>query len=318
MNKKLRLRFIDDLSYPVSVVEDPYFDYQLSLCPGGVEDWERLKEGIEKEYEGNPELFLQAYYEVREKMIQDLQGSERFKDAVVPEVDRKEVARSKDIYNEEYAGRKKVYVSIDLKKANVQAFAHTDPELFGWNGEDVEEVWQADVLWKNFVVKHTGKEKKVLRWYCEKSKYLRQVVFGNVKPKKQIGIEKWMVWEQAKEFMKVYPEASLVMASADEVIFEMEEEPGKLVTRVPWVDTKIQPFKLTSIPFETGSGNTIRIYKREMIGTGKVDYKCIPRNYYPQIWCLLNGEECKEEGLAFYYEKEIACFIRRLKIKEGE
>lgn len=122
MNKKLRLRFIDDLSYPVSVVEDPYFDYQLSLCPGGIEDWKRLKEGIEKEYEGNPELFLQAYYEVREKMIQDLQGSEKFKEAVVPEVDRKEVARSKDIYNEEYAGRKKVYVSIDLKKANVQAF----------------------------------------------------------------------------------------------------------------------------------------------------------------------------------------------------
>lgn len=315
--KKLKLRFIDDFSYPVTVLEDPYFEYQLGLCPGGLEDWKKLWKGIRDEYDGDEEAFLHDFYAAREAMIQDLRESKAWEEVDMEKfrIEGKPETRTKDIYNQEYADKDRIFMSVDLTKANIQAFATVDPERFGYDGKDVETFWSADDLWHYFVRKHVA-DKKVLGWYCLKSKYLRQVVFGNVNAKRQITIEKWLVWEQAKELMKAYPDAKLVMASADEVVFELEKKPDTYVPRVRVADTKIRPFKLSSIPFETGSGVTIRVYKREFL-SGEYDYKCIPRNYYPQIWCLLEkGEECKEEGLVFYYEKEIAKFLRRLKRKE--
>lgn len=305
--KKLRYRFIDDFGYQVTVVEDPYFEYQLSLNPGAEDDWEKLEKGIKEEYDGNEEAFLEEFYATKRAMLQTLQTSEEWGAAEVP--NSPEVKANKhNFYTQEYADKGRIFMSIDLRKANVQAFAKIDPLLFGWPSNDIEVPYSADYLWKNFVRKHIPYEKKTLWWYVCRSKHIRQVIFGNCDPKKQVAIERTMVWEQTKEVFKVYPDAKVLMFGTDEVILEMGKMPDRYIPRVPRVDTRIEVFSLKSIPFLTPSGNIIRVYEREGI-----DYKCIPRNYYAQIIKLLRGEEPGEMDLVFYSEKELSKFIGKLK-----
>ena len=244
-------------------------------------------------------------------MVQTLGKSEKWKNASLEPYKLPEInVRSKDIYNQEYADKSRIFMSIDLKKANLQAFHRIEPL---WEPVDNEDIYSAETLWKSFIGNHIPTEKKTLKWYIYRSKYIRQVVFGNCNPKKQIAIEKWMIWEQAKKTLEIYPEATVLMFGSDEVILELTEEPKKFIPRIRDIDTDIKVFSLESIPFLTASGTTIRIYKR-IFRNGTYDYKCIPRNYYAQIHNLLEGEPDPEgKDMVFYFEKEIAKFLGRLK-----
>jgi hypothetical protein len=104
-----------------------------------------------------------------------------------------------NIYHPDYDD--KTLISIDLKKANYNSFRTYDESLV-LDTESYEEL----------VGRYTKYD------YLIKSKVIRQVVFGNLLPKKQQSIQKTYMSQICDNIMTEYPYFKLALAGTDEVI----------------------------------------------------------------------------------------------------
>lgn len=330
MNKDIKQRFVDDFKIPIPVFEDPYWEFYLSLYEKEFQArtyWEKLMQGIEEEYQGNTSEFLRDFYALRESLInaiKDCPDYQRYNEGPVlvlkpnfgPNV------KKDDIYNEGFLGGP--YWSVDLKKANVQAFCSISPNFF--NGT-IGLGSRVDKVYTEWVLSHVG-DKKTLTWYAPMSKYMRQVIFGNCNPKRQIKIEEGLVGEAAhmvldfigREDTKVisYGSDEVVLKVSPEVVAgeaELNEIECYILDRLH-TEVRVEPFTLSSLEFENATGNKIRAYKKTYLRPGRgVEYKGISRHYYAQIFEQIHNIPVDPDGkdLVFYQEKEPAKFANRLK-----
>ena len=179
--------------------------------------------------------------------------------------------------------------------------------------------------------------KKTLGWYVPMSKYIRQVVFGNCKPERQITIERWLVGKAAESVLALLGKhnikSEVVEFGSDEVVIylpggelvdpSMFESLKNTLSTAPIdssdilsqpVDVKIMPFKLSTITYLTPGGHTVRIYKKSY-PDGTCKYKTINKFWHAQIYEDLHGlqPDPDDKDLVFYQEKEVAKFLGRLK-----
>lgn len=312
--RDVRKRFVDDSKLPIPVLEDPYFEFYLNLYEKewkAKTDYERLVSIIEKKPE-----FFNRFYEIREAMIQWIKSKEsfnRFNTCDIhalygnPEFPN---INSKSIYHE--GNTDGYFVSLDLKKANLQALKYWDPDMF--KGNTIDEAW-------SWWVKELCGGDEDLEWYIKKSKYIRQVVFGNCNPSRQIKLERWMVGNAAKEFITLFglPEENVIFASSDEVVIKVDsykeglQEIADKVFDSTKVELRAQSFKLESVAYKNSTGSTVRLYKK-IYSDGSIDFKDVPRHYFAQIYEDQNGINPDSEGkdMVFYQEKDIAKFVSRL------
>ena len=80
---KLKQRFVSDFNLPIPITEEPYFGlfltrYQKLLKTDS--SWYLLLEHIQKNYQGNENLFLDEYYELRNKIITTIEESDKYKE----------------------------------------------------------------------------------------------------------------------------------------------------------------------------------------------------------------------------------------------
>lgn len=315
----LKSRFVDDFKLPITVYEEPYWSFQISLFEkefGSETSWTKLIKGIENEYGGSYEAFLSDFYAYRESLIQGIHGSPAF-DLLknlppIPKTQEINCQGGENIYNEARVG--KSYVSIDLRKANIQALMWLSDDFFGSKkGEKVNDVY------KRWLLSYMPEGKELLKWYVSESKYLRQVILGNCNAKSQIKVEKYLVRQAGLMIHSHIPGSTIIQVGNDEMILEV---PGKvdpdgmedLVFDETGIDVKVENFRLSSIEFLTQNGHTVRVYKKTDLNSGKATYKGIQRQYYSQIYEILNGIEPDpdDRDMVFYYEKEPAKFIGRL------
>lgn len=320
--KNLRNRFVSDLKVPIPVTEDPYWSKLLSIYPEAEKDWKSLCEGVEKDYAGNGEEFLKDFYEAREKAIQWIKANPTYcefnecKDmATRYPIEQIPQAPKGDIYNQERVG--KFYISVDLRKANFQV---------------VKFITDYQGSYEDWIGQFTGKT-ETLKWYCSKSKYLRQVIFGNCNPKRQIHVEKYLI---SKLYKYIDPEnhtnifGNLVQFGCDEMIWEVPipvpidvEEYCSVVKALremsevleaqlkadTGLDLRLECFKLNTVHFKTVGGHTLYSYIREFVG-GTNDYKGIPKHYAAQMYKLMRGESVDPEvDTVFMQDGEVAKFI---------
>lgn len=317
--KEIRRRFVDDSNLPIPVLESPYFEFFLDLYEKEFKaktDYEKLIKAIEE----NPNFFNE-YYKVRESMIQYIKSRDSFEKFNTCDIHglygnpKFPNVRAKMIYTEQFAGG--TFISLDLKKANIQALRYWDPDMFIKD----DSLW-IDEVWEKWVESMCGGNKN-LEWYIKKSKYIRQVIFGNCNPSRQIKLERWMVGEGAAEFMKIceIPEENVIFASSDEVVLlvdkleKKEELEGiaRLVFKETGIELRASSFKLESIPYLNGAGETVRLYKK-LYSDNTVDYKGVCKNYFAQIYEDQNGidPDSNDMDLVFYQEKDLAKFLNRL------
>lgn len=314
----LKKRFVSEYKLPLSVFEQEYWDYFLNLY-GVRRQWEDLLAGIDRDYGGNADLFLKAFYELRDSLLADLHekipeefnGSDKTpgkRNILSPYYDVPGNYSSRSIYSGDLAGE--VLLSVDLRKANIQALRWYEPSIFPVQSDSIDEVYQG---WLD-----TFKTGTCLDEYVRGSKYLRQVVFGNLNPKRQVRVEKFLI-------SKVIDKVGLPVVSlqSDEVVFKTDEIPD---CKVPGLDVKVERFILEEKKFLCPSGNILKVYRRRPISSisdlGEIgEYRCIPRLFYSQVYQWIYGidPDPKERDLVFYCEKELAKFLGRIKpINDGE
>ncbi len=301
LSNSIKARFIKDFKIPFQVVQEPFFTYAIDTLNPHFQSVDKLKMLTDVvETLGTEEDFFSESNKVKTSLIDAIQATPMYKELQEDRLELFDIEpngiKQKDIYNMENVNR--TFISLDLVKANFNVMKMYDPELtlgFETYEELIGSVTEFD--------------------YFKKSKYLRQVIFGNMLPKKQQKLQKAVMRSlinMLHEDVGIAME-DFVSASADEVLFSIDPENAdkfvEMVTRklseneitkdvADWV--RVESFTLRAI------GNK-KFFVKEY-PNGEVDFKGIPSFLFMQIYRKFTATEETKLDRTFYHEGFMATF----------
>jgi hypothetical protein len=200
----------------------------------------------------------------------------------------------------------KSFVSIDLKKANFQAFRFFNPNII--DSHSSYEDFVKTVINDSYD-------------YFYQSKQIRQVIFGNLNPKRQQKIQKYLMSVILDVLMKSGMDSDAVFNnSADELIVSDNSEKiilGKGISKSDIVNT----LKLHEIT------NSLDLHIEDFCleqvhpdfsffvknnSNGKKEFKNVPSYNMAEVFKYYNNIEVIEKDLSFFYEGRIASFKNKI------
>lgn len=293
----LKKRFCKNYNLPIAVFDNPYFYERLCTldvladCVSKFDQFcnELLNFKNEQEY-------FEYYNSVKDKVIKAITAKSDYKAFVNSDFKYKSVVNKKNLYVEQNDG--KVFISIDMIKANFSALWHYSRSIF--EGQDT---------WKDFISKFTYSK------HIIDSKYIRQVIFGACNPKKQIQYEHYLMNILCGYIMKELPNIKIYSLDVDEIIIEVPNNGydfslnklRKVVSSCPNCIgslVKIVCFQLDNIDY-----GWLKTYYTD---DDKVEFKCINSEIYHQIVKHYYNKPITENDLVFYYNGQLAKFIKEV------
>lgn len=302
VSEKLKERFCKDCNIPLKLFKEPYFTDRLQLYDNyynTLDKWNIFVRELEK-YKCEQD-YLGEYNRVKDAAINDIKLSDGYsifneEDMGKYSVKYKDLP-SKDIYKSSNDG--KLFISIDMKKANFSALKFYDKNIFG----------NAD-MWEEFVGRYTENK------HIVNSKYIRQVILGNCNPKRQVTYEKYLMGLVLEVLVEElgYSSSDIVFFSNDEIIINMEEYVDCIRNRqvIEWeikeffnIPFKIELFYLHKISGTNG-------YSKEIvknINEREYEFKCLNSYMFPFLLRKLNREEITESDKVFCHEGLLSKFV---------
>ena len=302
-------RFVKDYSLPIQLFREPYFDYFLKLYNkqfSTQEKFDLLSRTIESlDGESN---FMEQYHKIKEDILNTMKENKKyieFNSISLEEFDIPSHNFSKNnVFNCKNVG--KIFISIDLKKANFQAMKYYSSDLV-LNHSSYE----------SFMDNFTDLE------YMKQSKYIRQVIFGNLNPKRQIKIQQYLTYNLLKcliegDFIK---KEDVKMLSPDEIVCEFNIEDyllynnydihlQNIIKNEMRLDVDVEIYNLKQI-------GTFDYYVKEFINKTGYEIMCVPVIYFAQIYKLYNNIDLNDYDLTFFYENQVAMFLKPLNLLEN-
>ena len=298
-SKKTLNRFCKDFKIPITIFEEPIFSYQKELYNdyyGLDSKFELLEKEIAKF--DTEEQFLENLFTVRDMIITETKKLDAYQEFISMDMNKfaiKSDVSAKDIFKADNVG--KTFLSIDLRKANFQALKYVNSDL----------VFGADT-YEDYIDKFTDSE------YLKQSKYLRQVIFGNMNPRRQTTVEKFLISCIFNTIIQSDVNKiglKIISFSNDELVFEVLNDKDETIRELALttsfslnrliIDVHSELFKLSRVGDEP-------FYVKEFL-TGGYEFKCIPKEYFPQVFKKYNNMEICDEDLYFIHNNELCKFV---------
>lgn len=296
----LAQRFVNDYRLPIPIIGAKLFQYHLKLYDrefNCLSNWNKLWKLIDERFGGKPDKFLTEFYSVRERIVTEVPKSEAFQrfntcDMSVFSVPNLK-PRCSSLYNEDNIGR--FFISIDLKKGNFQALNYLDKEIL--NAE----------TYSDFVHRFTD------LYYIEESKYFRQVIFGQMNPKRHITVEKYLINKVNEHLKKKYFFSDLVVANSDELIYEITQpisympNAGEIETDILnqlGIEVHVSLFQLSGYNLYSAKERHKRctFYIKSNDNYKEYELMCVPQPYFAIVYKLYYGLPLVSEDFHFNYE----------------
>ena len=302
LSPALRKHFCKNYNIPIKISEDPYFTDRCILFNEvfGVED--KLREYVFdiSTYDSEQD-FLEADNKIMQAIIDFLKSNDKMiyfsqkedmNQFAVPE--RYRNMSSKDVWRDSCVD--KVFLSIDLKKANFQALKYYSNDIF-----------DGAKTWEEFVNKFTHDKSKI------NSKHLRQVIFGCINPKRQTILEKYMMCKVLERIGPIISNEDIYSLCTDEIVIDVGEKfISQLGTLISFIkgqiktldfDCHINLFSVKKIGKD--------MYKQMFIGGFSDDsgftYKKVNHLMMPFIIRKEKGEEPVDSDYVFKNESGQLC-----------
>jgi len=301
LSNTIKQRFVKDWKLPFHVVQEPMFSYMINEVDTHFKSKDKLKllEDVVDAL-GSEEAFFSESNRVKNDIIQNIQSTPVYKQLQDDKLTKYDIEpngiKQKDIYTMENVNR--TFISLDLVKANFNVMKMYDSSLtLGYQTYDelVSSVTDFD--------------------YFKKSKYLRQVIFGNMLPKKQQKLQKWVMRQLVEMLNKDIgiDMNDFVSASADEVLFAIDpKDADKFVGMIErklksndntsdfaaWV--RVEAFTLKSI------GNK-KFFVKEFLDS-TIEFKGIPSFLFMQVYKRFVNKEVIKMDKMFFHEGYLASF----------
>ena len=299
---KLRQRFCKDCDIPVNVFDEPYFSDRLGLFDflyDSVSKWDLFKSELAKY--GSIIDYFTDYSRIKDEAIEAVRSAEGFQLFSAYGINDFSIKNkglpSSRIYKPENNG--KVFLSIDMKKANFSALHEYRDDIFG-----------GAHTWEKFISKFTDNK------HIINSKYIRQVIMGNLNPKRQIAYEKVLMDKLLTEILhaKVIGKKYVAAFLADEIIFDVTDlenrheviaDTYKISSQVPYMKTEV--FSLHRVYGHGVDGYIKNIFS--MNDTSRnIKVKCVDRDMMAFVTRYLLKEPVTEFDKMFYYNGLLAKF----------
>lgn len=313
ISNKLKERFCKDCNIPLRLFHEPYFTDRLKLYDkyyNTLSKWDLFVEELQK-YNCEQDYF-EEYNRVKDAAINDIKKSDDFQRFNEEDMNKYSVKYtnlpSKDIFKPSNDG--KLFISIDMKKANFSVLKHYDSDIFG----------KAET-WEEFIGKYTSNK------HIINSKHIRQVILGNCNPKRQVTYEKYIMGQVLEILIDVekigYFLNEIVFFSNDEIVIDMEEYVNCLSNR-KITESKIKeyfdvPFKVEL--FYLRKINGTNGYYKEIIKTldeREYEFKCLDSYMLPFVLRKFQNQEITESDKVFYHEGMLSKFIEVPEIEVNE
>lgn len=302
VSEKLKERFCKDCNIPLKLFKEPYFTDRLQLYNSyynTLDKWNIFVRELEK-YKCEQD-YLEEYNRVKDAAINDIKlsdGYNRFNEEDMGKYSVKyKDLPSKDIYKSSNDG--KLFISIDMRKANFSALKDYDRSIFR----------NADT-WEEFIGRYTKNE------HIINSKYIRQVILGNCNPKRHITYEKHLMGQVIEILIDELGlfTSDIVFFSNDEIIIDMEGYIDCIRNRQV-IECKIKEF--FNIPFRielfylhkiTGTDGYYKEIVKNIIER-EYEFKCLNNYTLPFVLRKFNREEITENDKVFYHEGLLSKFM---------
>lgn len=309
MNTKLRQRFVKDYSLPINVFDGEMFEYYKNLYDFfPKEKYQSLMANVVVNYNGNVEKWLDYCASVRDNAINTVTNSEPFNEFRNCDLSKYKIdinIGEHSCYNNETNGCR--FISVDLKKANFQALKYVGVI----DDEDYD----------HFIEKFGGDD------YIKNSKYLRQVILGNMKPDRQRTVEKYMMSLVKTITDEIVPIGfDLYSLNSDELVYRQNcsEFYGdiKIICGVIersvkerfGFDVRADYISVTKLPIVNVNNSEVEAFVSKNLNTGEEKLKKASTTFYPQIYKLWKGLEIEDRDLVFYANDQLAKFLEPLKL----
>lgn len=302
VSEKLKERFCKDCNITLKLFKEPYFTDRLQLYYryyNTLDKWNIFVRELEK-YKREQD-YLEEYNRVKDAAINDIKlsdGYNRFNEEDMGKYSVKyKDLPSKDIYKPSNVG--KLFISIDMRKANFSALKFYDKSIFS----------NADT-WEEFIGRYTENK------HIVNSKYIRQVILGNCNPKRQVTYEKYLMGLVLEVLIDElgYSASDIAFFSNDEIVIDMgkyedcinKQKILEMVVNVRFnIPFKIELFYLHKI---TGTDGYYKEFVKNIIER-KYEFKCLNNYVFPFVLRKFNGEEITENDKVFYHEGLLSKFI---------
>ena len=302
VSEKLKERFCKDCNIPLRLYKEPYFTERLQLYDSyynTLDKWNIFVRELEK-YKCEQD-YLEEYNRVKNAAINDIKISDGYKRFNKEDMGKYSVKYkdlpSKDIYKSSNVG--KLFISIDMRKANFSALKFYDKSIFS----------NADT-WEEFVGRYTENK------HIVNSKYIRQVILGNCNPKRQVTYEKYLMGLVLEVLIDElgYSASDIAFFSNDEIVIDVRKYEDCIRKRelIEWqikgyfnIPFRIELFYLRKITGTNGyyKGIVKNIIEREY------EFKCLNNYTLPFVLRKFNEEEITENDKVFYHEGLLSKFI---------
>lgn len=302
VSEKLKERFCKDCNIPLRLYKEPYFMDRLQLYDSyynALDKWNIFVRELDK-YKCEQD-YLEEYNRVKDAAIKDIKDSDGYKRFNAEDMNEYTVKYKdllgKDIYKPSNIG--KLFISIDMKKANFSALKDYDRSIFR----------NADT-WEEFIGRYTENE------HIINSKYIRQVILGNCNPKRQVTYEKYLMGLVLKVLIDElgYSASDIAFFSNDEIVIDMGKYEDCIRKRelIEWqikgyfnIPFRIELFYLRKI---TGTNGYYKEIVKNIIER-EYEFKCLNNYTLPFVLRKFNEEEITENDKVFYHEGLLSKFI---------
>jgi len=299
LSDKLKQRFCKDEKLNIQLFDNALFRQRLRLM-NKLEAYQQFEILIQERFHGDEEAYLEEYNRVKEDIIQYIKNSEAFQtlnSANMNAYASPYSFRQSDVYKEHNVGKK--FISIDMRHANFSALVSFSM--------DFKEKFHENFDWNSFMSKFTDID------HIKSSKYIRQVVFGNCNPKRQVAYEKYLMTQLLDELFKrdIVKESDVYSMCSDEIILSADNMSPESLKSIRTIVEQFVKAPLKVEPFLLGRFENTEAYLKghldETLSTViKLEPKCVNPYDAPMIYRKLRGEQKTPNDLLFMHEGRLA------------
>ena len=300
VSPRAKERFCKDCNIPIKIYREPYFSDRIILFDkyfGTVKKWNIFLRNLQK-YHCEQDYF-EEYNRTKDAAIFSIKSTDAFQKFNAEDMNKYMVKHNDlpvgDIFKP--SNHDRLFVSVDMKKANFSALHNYDPAIFN----NIS-------AWEEFMQQFTDNQ------HIISSKYIRQVILGNCNPKRQVTYEKYLMDSVLGYLTEdTMPLENVVFFSNDEIVFDVTESEislnlvdllQKICDNYVNIPLQIKYFKLHRI------GNTEGYYEEVFNSSNKrIEFKCVDSYLMPIVIRRFNGEEPTESDLTFYHNGSLARYI---------
>jgi hypothetical protein len=304
LTTKLKKALVKDFSIPIQIVDSEDWNYYLSITDPfyGSLSAERkmisMLTTLQKTHTNIEEQFYVESKALTKGIIEEIKNTKAYEDFSNLDMNnfntKINAGQKSNLYTQAFVN--KTFYSIDLKKANYQALKYINPEL----------VLNSD-SYQDLVTQFTDFE------YFKDSKQIRQVIFGNLNPKRQQQVQKHIMNELIDLLLlKGLNTENIISCSSDEIVFEKDNISFDLFEFMDNreilndIEFHVNCFELKTL--EEGKN---LLYKKDL-ADNSVAFKGINSNYIFECIKKYNNQPINVSDITFYHEGRLCQYIKPL------